>query len=211
MIFGRVSAALLWFSLAPLAAAGEAAGGSVDLLLAALAREPPQSIAFTELRSSPLLDRALVVTGTLEYAGPGRLARIVTSPHSERTDIDGDEVRIQRANQPERRFSLRRVPELGGLLTGFTAILAGDRAALEREFELAYMDGATGWQLVLTPRSSRARARIENIRVRGVGDAPACIVTTATKGGAPTELLLGVLSAGAEDAKLRARQCARLP
>jgi hypothetical protein len=210
MISGRVSVTLLWFALAPSPAAGDTTGGSVGSLLAALAREPPQSIAFTEFRSSPLLDRALIVTGTLEYAGPGRLARIVTSPYTERADIDGDNVRIQRADQGERRFSLRRVPELGGLLTGFTALLAGDRAALEREFVLAYTDGANGWQLVLTPRGSRARARIENIRVRGAGDVPACIVTTPSKG-APTELLLGAMSANAGDADLRAAQCALLP
>lgn len=194
-----------------MAAAGDGASQGVDALLSALAREPPQSIAFTEFRSSPLLERALVVTGTLEYSGPERLARIVTSPWAERTDIDGDEVRIQRTNQAERRFSLRRLPELGGLLTGFAAILSGDRAALEREFELAYTRGATSWQLILTPRGSRAKARIDNIRVRGVGDVPACIVTTAAGGGAPTELLLGALRADADSAALRAERCALLP
>lgn len=211
MISGRASAALLWLVLSPVAAAADGPAHSVESLLAALAREPPQSIGFTEIRSSALLDRELVVSGTLEYAGPGKLSRSVLTPYAERTDIDGDEVRIYRAGRPERRFSLKRAPELGGLLTGFAAILGGDRAALEREFELSLANGAAGWQLTLIPRSNRARARVASIRVRGVDEAPDCIVTVANDGGATAELLLGTPASDPDIARQRALHCVVLP
>jgi hypothetical protein len=209
MISGRVSVALLSFIVAsPVAAPPDY---NIDTLLAALAREPPQSIVFTEFHSSALLDRELVVSGTLDYAGPGKLSRIVTAPYAERTDIEGDTVRIYRADRPERRFSLKRMPELGGLLTGFSAILGGDRAALEREFELAFVNGAAGWQLTLKPKGARARARIMAIRVRGIGGAPACIVTAAKDGNAASELLLGGAAVDPDIAGQRAMHCAPLP
>ena len=211
MISGRVRTSLLCFALVPAVVPADPPGSGVDALLAILAREPPQTIEFTEVRTSALLEGELVVTGTLEYSGPGKLSRIVIAPYAERTDIDGDEVRIQRANRPERRFSLRRAPELGGLLTGFTAILGGDRQALEREFEVSYVGGASAWQLTLTPHSRRAQERVANIRIRGVDDAPACIVTTATSDGGTAELLLGSATAAADSAELRARHCASLP
>lgn len=209
MISGQVSIALLSLTLAAPAAPPQSY--SIDTLLAALAREPPQSIAFTEIHSSQLLEHELIVSGTLEYAGPGKLSRIVTKPFTERTDIDSDSVRIYREDRPERRFSLQRAPELGGLLTGFSAILGGNRAALEREFELALVNGAAGWQLTLMPRSIRARTRITAIRVRGAGDAPDCIVTTAKDGGAATDLLLGDAALAADIAGQRTKHCAELP
>lgn len=208
MISGRASGALLSLILTAPAAAQ---AYDIDTLLAALAREPPQSIAFTEIHSSALLDREFVVSGTLDYTGSGKLSRVVTAPYAERTDIDGDSVRIYRADRPERHFSLKRAPDLGGLLTGFSAILDGDRAALEREFELALVDGAMGWQLTLKPKNSRSRARIMAIRVRGTGDAPACIVTVAIDGNAASEVLLGSAAGEAEMAGRRAVHCAALP
>ena len=178
---------------------------SIEALLATLARAPPRSIAFTEIRSSALLEAELIVSGTLEYAAPGKLSRIVSRPYEERTDIDGDEVRITRADRPERRYSLRRAPELRGLLTSFSAILGGDHAALEREFELSLATTQAGWQLTLTPRNKRARASIGSIRVRGAGDTPACI-TIGGNGGESTALLLGV-AADPDAAGQRALHC----
>ncbi|MEX2150093.1 MAG: LolA-related protein [Steroidobacteraceae bacterium] len=209
MISGRFSAALWCVTL--LAPAAAWSNDDLDSLLATLVREPPQSIAFTEFHSSALLDRELIVSGMLDYAGPRKLSRIVVAPYAERTDIDGDDVRVLRADRPIRRFSLRRAPELGGLLTGFSALLSGDRAALEREFELALAQGTGGWQLTLEPRNARVRARIAGIRVRGAGDAPLCIVTVAQSGGRTTELLLGNAATDPDAAGQRDRHCAALP
>jgi hypothetical protein len=209
MISGRVSAAFL--SLIVAAPAGPGQVNGIDALLAALSREPPQSIPFTEVHSSRLLEHELVVSGTLEYSGPGKLSRVVAEPFAERTDIDGDSVRIHREDRPDRQFSLKRAPELGGLLTGFLAILGGDREALEREFELALTDGAAGWQLTLRPKNIRAQARIGAIRVRGAGITPECIVTVSRDGRTTTELVLGNASREADIAGQRGAHCAELP
>jgi hypothetical protein len=209
MISGRVSATLLSLTLAAPAALPQVR--DIDALLAALAREPPQSISFKEVHSSKLLEHELVVSGTLEYSGPGQLSRVVTEPFAERTDIDGDSVRIHREDRPDRQFSLKRAPELGGLLTGFLAILGGDREALEREFEVALADGEAGWQLTLRPKNSGAQARVATIRVRGAGDKPDCIVTVSRDGGAASELLLGNAALEADIAGQRKVRCAELP
>jgi hypothetical protein len=198
---------VLWL-VAALVPAAEPVSG-MESLLTALARAPPQAIAFTELRSSALLEGELIVSGTLEYSAPGKLSRIVTQPYEERTDIDGDEVRITRADRPERRFSLRRAPELRGLLTSFSAILGDDRAALDREFELSLATAETGWQLTLIPRSKRARASIGSIRVRGAGDTPSCIAIDGN-GGESTALLLGT-AAGPDAIAERNMNCGALP
>src|SRR5262245_45648986 len=72
-----------------LLAAGAAEAADLDGLLRSLAREPPQSTAFVETHRSALLDRDLIVSGELEYRGPGQLSRVVTEPYRERTVIDG--------------------------------------------------------------------------------------------------------------------------
>lgn len=188
MIFGAVEACL---GALLLLASGAGDVAELDALLASLARQPPQTIAFVETHRSPLLEGDLVVSGELEYRGPGRLSRIVTAPTRERTDIDGTDVRIQREGRPERRFSLRHSAELGGLLSAFSALLAGDRAALEESFTPRLERGPEGWQLDLVPRSMQAGDRIERIRVRGRGDAPASIEIVTKDGTAGSIIRLG--------------------
>ena len=212
MTSGRASAVIAAFLVAALAQASVSMitpDASIETLLTTLARTPPRAIAFTEIRSSALLEAELIVSGTLEYAAPGKLSRIVSQPYEERTDIDGDEVRITRPDRPERRFSLKRAPELRGLLTSFSAILGGDHAALEREFDLSLATAQADWQLTLTPRNKRARASIGSIRVRGAGDTPTCI-TIGGNGGASTALLLGA-AAIPDAAGQRALHCGVLP
>ena len=174
-----------------LLAAGAAGAADLDSLLQSLAREPPQTIAFVEANRSALLEHDLVVSGVLEYPAKGRLSRVVVEPYRERTDIDGSEVRIRREGKPERRFSLRRSAELGGLLSAFSALLAGDRAALEVSFEPAVEFRPDGWQLDLVPRQAGRQDRVGKVRVQGTGDEPACIAVMMRDGSVATRILLG--------------------
>lgn len=171
----------------------------LDALLASLARDPPQSIAFVEIHRSPLLERDLVVSGVLEYRGKDALSRIVTDPYRERTDIDGSDVRIRREGRPERRFSLRHGEDPGGMLTAFSALLGGDRAALDAAFEASAVFDMRGWRLDLVPKQADRNARVAKIRVTGAGDAPACIAVLGQDGSATTVIRLGASTPDAAD------------
>lgn len=159
-----------------LALASTTAGASdLDSLLQSLARQPPQTVAFVEIRRSPLLTEDRVVSGVLEFRGAEQLSRIVTEPYRERIDIDGSGVTIAREGRPVRRFALRRSVELGSLLPAISALLTGDRRALEASFETSVNFRPDGWRLELEPRQAASRERIEIIRVHGAGGEPSCI------------------------------------
>lgn len=161
-----------------------------DALISRLAKPAPASIAFTEVRFSPLLREPLIVSGELGYSGPTSLDRRVMQPYRETTQIRGESVRVVREGEPERSFALKRAPELRGLLSGFTALLAGDVAAIRRSFSVHVNAADDSWSLELTPADAKARRRLQQIVVNGRADAPRCFTIVTADGGASV-LLLG--------------------
>jgi hypothetical protein len=158
-------------------------------LIRRLARPAPGSIAFTEIRFSPLLQQPLVVSGTLGYSGPAALDRHVTRPYREATEIRGESVKVTREGEPARSFALRRAPELQGLLKAFTALLAGDQTEVEKDFTVAAMGNEASWQLILTPRDARARRRVKQVEINGREGAPHCFAVVNSNQGASIMLL----------------------
>lgn len=159
-------------------------------LIARLARPTPATIAFTEVRFSKLLRAPLIVSGDLGYAGPDSLDRRVTSPYREHTAIRGESVKVEREGEKPRSFALKHAPELRGLLSGFSAMLSGDAAALRKTFNVALTGDDDAWQLKLTPTDSKARRRLQQIEVVGRQSEPRCFSMT-TADGASSVLLLG--------------------
>lgn len=191
---------LLSVPLAASAAAPEPAA-----IVERLARPAPASIAFAEVRFSPLLRQPLIVSGELSYSGPTSLDRRVSEPYREKTTIRGESVRVEREGESARSFGLKRAPELRGLLTGFAALLAGDAAALERSFDVTVDSSARGddegWMLHMKPRDARAGRRLRQIDVTGRGNTPRCFTLLTGDGGASVMVLGEVL--GDVSAKLR--------
>jgi hypothetical protein len=169
------------------------ASADVDALLARVARPAPATVHYAEARFSRLLSEPVVTGGRLEYGAPGKLAKFVERPYREDLTVSGDEVRVQRPGEPVRRFSLARAPELRGLLASFGALLAGDRALLEKHFDLALGEGANGWTLRLTPRDARTRTQIRAIEVRGRADQARCLAVLEPDGDASV-MLFGELA-----------------
>lgn len=188
--FKRARQTLWALALTPAMTLAQPAALDAGSLIQRLARPAPATIAFTEVRFSPLLRAPLVVSGELEYSGPSSFDRRVERPYRESTQIRGDSVRVEREGEQTRSFALKRAPELRGLLSGFAGLLAGDRAALEREFEITVMGDEQRWKMLLTPVDKRARARLETIRVDGRGDEPRCF-TMASANGSTSVMLLG--------------------
>jgi hypothetical protein len=169
-------------------------------LVAALKRAVPARTAYTEVRFSGMLDRPLILHGELEYLGPGKLGKRVDTPYKEQTTIADSSASVQRGDRAPRAFSLAQAPELEGFLRGFSALLGGDAATLQRDFELTASGSQAHWQLQLKPRDPRLVRRITAIEVDGAQDAPRCFRTHEADGD------LGVLLVDAlADAKLTTR------
>jgi hypothetical protein len=169
--------------------ATRAAALDADALVAKLARPAPASIAFTEVRLSPLLRAPLVVSGELEFSGPTSLDRHVRQPYREDTAIRGESVRVEREGEPARSFGLKRAPELRGLLTGFSALLTGDAAGLRRSFEVQAEGTDESWTLQLVPLDARARRRLQKMEIVGHDAMPRCFSLLNAEGGASVMLL----------------------
>ena len=197
-------------SLILLCSAARSAGPDVNALISKLARVPPATIAFTEARFSALLREPVIVAGELSYLGPGSFERRVTLPYRETTAIHGESVRIEREGEASRTFGLKRAPELGGLLSGFAALLSGDAAAVAREFSVASTGDEQSWALELTPLTRNDRRRLRQILVSGAESETRCFAVVSEQGSASV-MLLGSAAAQpiAADATLDAllRRC----
>jgi hypothetical protein len=145
-----------------------------DALLARLARPAPDATTFAEVRYSSLLTEPLVAVGDLELREDGALVRRVTDPYRETTILRGEEVLVEREGAKRRSFSLDRAPELRGMLASFGALLRGDRASLERQFEVSVLGTDARWQIDLVPRNPKLVRRLATIRVDGAADRPRC-------------------------------------
>lgn len=166
-----------------------AAALDAEALIAKLARPAPASIAFTEVRVSPLLREPLVVSGELEFSGPASLDRHVRKPYREDTAIRGESVRVEREGEQSRSFALKRAPELQGLLTGFSSLLTGDVPGLRRSFDVQAQGTEQQWMLQLVPLDARARKRLQKLEIVGHDATPRCFSLLNGDGGASVMVL----------------------
>jgi hypothetical protein len=162
-------------------------------VISRLARPVPAVTAFREVRFSHLLKTPLVVAGELEFRGSGRMSRRVSQPFREATEIEGDQVSVQRSGKA-RKFSLQRAPELQGLLGAFGALLEGKAVELQQQFALQLTENAAGWDISLRPIDSRVARRLERIQIVGAANEPHCLSLIEPDGDVSV-LILGPLAA----------------
>jgi outer membrane lipoprotein-sorting protein len=153
-----------------LLAAAHAWGAAWDVkaLMDALRDHRPARAQFSETRHLALLDRPLESSGELTFTPPDRLEKRTTSPGTERLVVDRDTLSVERAGRT-RTFALRDYPQAAALAGGIRATLAGDRAALERDYALALDGNARAWHLTLRPRAAALSAIVKRIEVSGNG------------------------------------------
>jgi hypothetical protein len=181
---------LLMLTLLSAATVSNASEQDADALIARLAKPAPATIEFTEVRFSKLLREPLIVSGELGYSGATSLDRRVTTPYRESTSIRGESVKVEREGEKPRSFALKHAPELRGLLAGFSAMLAGDAAALRKTFTVNATGNDDAWTLELIPPDAKLGRRLKVIEVTGSHAEPRCFSMT-TADGANSILLLG--------------------
>ncbi len=191
------------------ATASEPARVDSDWILSRLVQPVPASTPFVELRGSRLLRRPLRLQGEYRRPDADTLVREVTAPYAETTTIRDGEVEIARAGRAPQRFSLARVSELAGLQASFGALLAGDRALLERHYRLDPQGSAQHWTLNLTPTDAALQGKLQAITLHGREAELRCIETQPVGAAAQRTLLAGAAraAAGVTDAAALAALC----
>ena len=146
-----------------------AADFELTALMDMLALVPAAKDSFTETKHSAVLSTPLVLKGTLVYVRPDRLEKNVLAPFEERTVIAGNSVTIEnRTLRQTRTFSLASSSPVSAFVESMRATLAGDRAALERHYNIQLEGLPEAWILNLIPREQKLASLVKRIQIAGV-------------------------------------------
>jgi hypothetical protein len=143
----------------------------LEPLMLSLAQVQFASAKFTERKTSPLLSAPLTTRGTLTYTAPDYMRKTTLSPMSESFTLNHNRVTMSGGPDGEtREFLLAEAPQIGGLVEGIRATLAGDLPTLHRLYEVQLSGGAASWQLLLRPKDPRLARFVQTIMVQGSQD-----------------------------------------
>jgi outer membrane lipoprotein carrier protein LolA len=144
------------------------AGWGLPQLMQTLAQVKSATAQFTERKTVHMLTAPLATSGTLTYVAPNHMEKITLSPAPERFALDGDQVTIASGPQNETHiFSVTDYPQIGGLIEGIRATLAGDLPALNRFYAVQLSGSPSNWQLLLQPKDSELTHFIKWVRILG--------------------------------------------
>ncbi len=154
------------FVLLAAAAAAHAAGDGLDDLMQALAARRHGEVSFVERQYLSILKKPLESSGELLYDAPDRLEKRTLAPKHESLMLRGHTLTVERGNRSH-TLDLTSYPQALPFVESIRATLAGDRAALERQFKLQFSGGAEHWTLVLVPLDREAEKAVSEVRIEG--------------------------------------------
>jgi hypothetical protein len=125
---------------------------------------------FSEKKYLSVLKQPLESSGLLIYDAPDHLEQRTTLPRPQSVVLDHGIVTMHIGHH-ERVLRLADYPQLAPLIDSIRATLAGDRAALERVFQLDFSGTLERWQLRLEPRDAQLTATLKRIDLQGERDA----------------------------------------
>ena len=139
-----------------------------DELMRLLAERKHGHVAFTETHVLSMLQRPLHSSGELLYDAPDRLEKRTLKPQAEDLVLSGNVLTVSRGGHTH-TLDLARHREIAPWIESIRATLAGDRATLERYFEVSYSGEPAHWKLVLVPRDPAPDASIAAVHIEGSG------------------------------------------
>jgi outer membrane lipoprotein-sorting protein len=147
---------------------------ALESLMAALARNGPGTVRFTETKTSALLKAPIESSGTLTYAAPAKLEKRTLAPRDERFAVDGDTVVVESAARnaaEKRRFELRLgdYPAIRAFVESIRGTLAGDLASLRRYYRVELEGTWADWRLHLLPSDPQMAELVLKVVIGGAG------------------------------------------
>lgn len=145
------------------------AAWDIQQLMDSLAQNRSSQASFVEKKTIAMLERPVESSGELFYSAPDHLEKRTLKPKPESMVIDGNDLLIERGRQ-KHRLQLASYPELAAFIDSIRGTLAGDRQALERNYQLSLEGTAERWTLQLLPRDDKMLAVVQRIRIAGARD-----------------------------------------
>ena len=179
-----LSPGFLWrltFALLVSPAISHAADLDIDQLMRGLAQTRASHARFVETKSIAMLDQPVESSGELFYSAPNRLEKRTLKPRRETMLVDGSALLIERGRK-KHRLQLQDYPELAAFIDSIRGTLAGDRAALERNYKLSLDGSAARWTLQLLPTNKKMQAVVRYIRITGAREEVSSVEVTQTDG-----------------------------
>jgi outer membrane lipoprotein-sorting protein len=142
-------------------------GSDLQQIMLGLQSVKQSQAKFTERKYLQMLDQPLVSSGTLIYVAPDHLEKNTDQPKPESLVVDGESLVVTGADGQSRSLSLADYPQLGAIVEGIRATLAGDSGGLNRFYTVHLQGGLSAWTLVLEPRDPKVQAILRAIRIGG--------------------------------------------
>lgn len=139
----------------------------IDQLMALLSSQREGHATFTETTYLKMLERPLESSGELMFAAPDKLEKRTLAPKREILSLAGDQLSMERKGRT-RVVRMSEYPQIALFVDSIRGTLMGDRAALERAYELALSGDEQRWILELTPRPDAAKI-VSRIAISGTG------------------------------------------
>jgi hypothetical protein len=149
--------------------------------MALLAERKHGRASFLEQDYFAFLERPVTSSGVLIYEAPDRFVKRTLRPRRASLELDDGLVTVRRGGR-RYHFDLSSDPEVAPDLDALRATLAGDRAALERAFDVRFEGSLAHWRLTLTPRAAPIARRLRAIRIAGLREDIHSIVILESNG-----------------------------
>ena len=139
----------------------------IQQLMAELARNPGGNATFVEKRYLAVLDKPVVASGEMSYRKPDFLEKRTLKPRPETVVLNDDTLSLER-DRRKMTIRLSQRPEVAAFVDSIRSTLSGDRAALERNYQLTLAGTVDAWTLTLVPSEPRILELLKRITVAGV-------------------------------------------
>ena len=143
---------------------------TLDSLMSLLAQRHHGEANFTEEKTLSVLQQPLKSSGLLLYDAPDHLEERTLLPRPQSVVLDHGMLSMH-IGAHTRTLRLSDYPQLAPLIDSIRATLAGERATLERVFEVSFTGTLENWQLHLVPRDPQVSATLQQIDLEGQLDA----------------------------------------
>lgn len=150
------------------AAGGSPPAATLEALMKGMASTPGVVAHFREVKKLALLTAPLESRGTLYFAPPDRLARVVESPGRSRLVISGGRLLFRDAAGGD-TVDLSQNPIAREYVSNFIVLFNGDLAALRERYTPTFTTKGTRWTLELRPRRRPLANFLKRVTLQGDG------------------------------------------